>query len=533
MQLSRRFTILTLILITVNGTIGSAWLFAPLYAARIAGTAAFVAWILAGLVTILIALTFAELSAFLPIAGGSARFPQLTHGSFTNFIMTWLTWLSCVTMPPIEVQATLQYAATYFPSLSHVINGTHELTYFGLLWAVVLMLFLSLVNVGSFKGLIRFNAVLFTFKIAVIMIAIYMIIHTQFNSANFSNMPAQFTAMGWPAVFSALASGGIIFAFTGFKHGVELAGETKNPSRTVPIAIIASILVCLALYIGLQVAFIGALDGSMIKNGWHNLSFANDTGPLVGIAGILGLAWLVKLLYVDAAVSPLGAGFIYATSTARIVYGMSKNGSFPSLFSRLNKQGFPYWAIALNFALGIFLFLPFPGWQQMVDFLVSAAVIAYAVGPIALLCLRRQLPNAKRPFKLWMANILCTFAFYCCNMMNYWIGWATISKLGIAISVGFVYLIYRYYVLGKGEKNRFGIRAALWVVPYLYGLVLISYLGSFGGKGVIPFGWDFLVVAIFSLAILWLALATRLTNVDEQYATYVREQAAVEKLSLS
>ncbi len=64
---------------------------------------------------VLIALTFAELSNFLPIdGGGMARFPQLSHGTLTNMIISWVSWLSCVTMPPIEVQATLQYASNLF-----------------------------------------------------------------------------------------------------------------------------------------------------------------------------------------------------------------------------------------------------------------------------------------------------------------------------------------------------------------------------------------------------------------------------------
>jgi hypothetical protein len=116
--------------------------------------------------------------------------------------------------------------------------------------------------------------------------------------------------------------------------------------------------------------------------------------------------------------------------------------------------------------------------------------------------------------------------------MNYWIGWQTISKLGIAIAIGFIYLFIRY-LRGRLDRERFGIKAALWVVPYLFGLVLLSYLGTFGGKGIIPFGWDFLVIAIFSLVILGLALATRLKNVDEQYAAYVKEQAMADQQPLT
>jgi multisubunit Na+/H+ antiporter MnhB subunit len=110
--------------------------------------------------------------------------------------------------------------------------------------------------------------------------------------------------------------------------------------------------------------------------------------------------------------------------------------------------------------------------------------------------------------------------------MNYWIGWQTISKLGIAIAIGFIYLLYRYY-RGSFDQQRFGLRSFIWVAPYLGGLVLLSYLGSFGGKNIIPFGWDFLVIGVFSLIILKLALMTRVENVQDQFQLYQNEHAGI------
>lgn len=519
-QLNRRFTPLHMLLLSINGMIGSAWLFAPLYAAKIAGSGAIIAWILGGVATILIALTFAELSTFLPIAGGTTRFAQLSHGVVTGYVISWVSWLSCVTMPPIEVQAVLQYASTYFPALTYVANGIHALTGLGFIWAIIIMAGLCIINIASFKGLVRFNFLLFSFKVVVIVLVVHMLVSTQFHPVNFVGLTSDlFSFNGWHAILAAVASGGIAFAFTGFKHGVELAGETKNSRIAIPLAIVGSVVACLLLYLGLQVAFIGALDPHLLKNGWSTLSFTGDVGPFVGIAAILGLAWLVKILYVDAVVSPLGAGLIYVTSTARIIYAMSKNGYLASFLTRLNKQSFPIWAITLNFIVGMLLFLPLPGWQTMVSFLVSAVVISYAMGPISLLCLRLQLPKEKRPFLLPFPSFLCLVAFYCCNLISYWTGWETVSKLGIAIAIGMLFFAIAYF-RGRVNKTELGIKALGWLIPYLVGLILISYLGSFGGRGIISFGWDFLVIAIFSVVILWLAVTTRLNTVTQQYQRY-------------
>lgn len=519
-QLTRRFSPLNMLLLSINGMIGSAWLFAPLYAAKIAGSTALVAWLIGGVATVLIALTFAELSTLLPIAGGTTRLPQLSHGALTSFTMSWVAWLSCVTMPPIEVQATLQYASAYFPSLTHMVNGAPVLTGFGLSCAAIILFLLCVINIGSFKNLVRFNLALFIFKMFVIILTIGMLIKTSFHPINFLGTEYSLSHFSnhWQAILTAVATGGIAFAFTGFKHSVELAGETKNSQVAIPLGIIGSVVCCLLLYLGLQVAFIGALNPTSLLNGWQNLSFAQEVGPFVGIAGILGLVWLVKLLYIDAAVSPLGAGFVYTTSTARIIYAMSKNGYMPQSFSNLNQNHFPVWAIGLNFVVGMFLFLPLPGWQNMVSFLVSAVVISYAMGPIAVVCLRHQLPNEKRPFRLPAVRTLCLLAFYFCNLICFWTGWDTLSKLGIALALGAV-LFGVAYLRGGIDKTRLGLKAAVWIVPYLAGLVLISYLGSFGGKNIIPFGWDFLVIALFSVAIFYLAVIARLGRVPRQQDT--------------
>lgn len=521
MSLSRRFTPLNMLFISINGMIGSAWLFAPLYAAKIAGPGAIIAWLLGGAVTILIALTFVETSTLLPAAGGSTQIPQMSHGAFTSFTMSWVSWLSCVTMPPIEVQAVLQYASTYFHSLTHVVNNVPVLTNFGLFCATILMLGLTILNIASFKGLVRFNKILFFFKVFVMLLTCTLLMKTSFNAFNFSTVNNN-AINSWQNILAAVATGGIAFAFTGFKHGVELAGETVNSKRAIPVGIIGSIVICLILYLGLQVAFIGSLAPVALKNGWTHLSFAGDVGPFAGIAKILGLMWLMRLLYIDAMVSPMGAGLIYVTSTSRIIYAMSKNKYLPEKLSRVNQQNFPMWAIGLNFIVGMMLFLPLPGWQNMVSFLVSAVVISYTMGPIALLCFRLQLPEATRGFKMPMAKFSCFLAFYFCNLMCYWTGWDTISKLAIALLIGFGFFIFNS-LRKKVALKTLGLKAAFWLIPYLIGLVLISYFGSFGGKNLITFGWDFLIIGIFSFAMLWIAVAVAAENIAQNYVAFKME----------
>lgn len=509
-QLSRRMSPMTLFMLSMNSIIGSGWLFAPYYAAKIAGSAAIFSWMIGGFAAILIAFTFAELSTMLPVAGGTAHIPQLSHGPFASFTLSYIAWLISLLLAPIEVQAVLQYGSLYFPSLVHIVNGIPVLAANGYLWAGILMAALCILNVISYNGLVRFNFILCFFKFGVMIFTIALILHTRFTPSNFAGLGGSLmSASGWQAIFSGVATGGIVLAFNGFKSGVEMAGEAKNLAVAIPLSTAGSVAACLLLYLGLQICFIGALDPALLKGGWHQLTFSGDIGPFVGLASGLGLVFLLRLLYINAVISPLGAGLIYVTATARILYAMSKIGYVPKFLSRLNGQHFPVYAIVVNFCLGMLAFLPLPGWQAMVNFLVSAMVITYAMGPIALLCLRKSLPDKERPFKLPAANVLCLIAFYACNLFSYWTGWETISKLSIAMSVGFA-LFGVAAMRGVVKMSLNDLRAAIWIVPYISGLILISYLGSFGGIGYIPFGWDFLVIGLFTIGIMSLALATRI-----------------------
>lgn len=99
---------------------------------------------------------------------------------------------------------------------------------------------------------------------------------------------------GWASVFTAVATSGIIFAFNGFQSPINMAGESKNPSRSIPIAVVGSVLIATAIYVLLQVAFIGSVDPSMLVHGWHHLNF---NSPFADLAITLSLNWLVFLLY--------------------------------------------------------------------------------------------------------------------------------------------------------------------------------------------------------------------------------------------
>jgi amino acid transporter len=333
---------------------------------------------------------------------------------------------------------------------------------------------------------------------------------TSFHTGNF-HAAGGFNPFGFHGIFSAISTGGVIFAYLGFEQAIQLGGESSNPQRNIPVAVLGAMVVGIAMYVLLQIAFIAALEPGDLKHGWAKLGSTALAGPFAGLATAVGLGWLAILLYVDAAISPGGTGLLYTGTSARLSYALGRNGYIPSIFSWLSDRGVPMFSIAFSFLVGMVIFLPFPGWQKLVGFITAATVLAYALAPLALGALRRQDPERERPFRLPAAEILAPIGFMVANLIVYWAGWHTDERLFLAIGIGFVVFgLHQALAPDDERKPRLDLRAASWFWPYIGGMAIISWLGQYDGRGTIPFWWDLVVVAAFSLGIYLFALAVRL-----------------------
>jgi len=540
-QLKRHVGIVGLLFASVGSIIGSGWLFGALNASVTAGPAAIISWGLGGLMILMIALVYAELGTMYPLSGGVVRYPHLSYGSFASYTTGWITWVAVATTAPIEVEAALQYATKYAGFTSaHTVNGesVYTLTALGYATAVVLMAVFVVVNYYGIRWFARVNNVLVWWKLFIIVLVIVAFFLAAFHGANFTTQG--FNPNGWHGVFSAISTSGVVFSYLGFRQGIELAGETDNPRRNVPIAVIGSVLLTGVIYVLLQVAFIGALDTSLLDKGWSNLSFANDFGPLAAVATLLGLGWLAVLLYADAIISPGDTGLIYTTITSRISYAMARNGNAPASLSRTTDRGVPLVSLIVTFFVGLVVFLPFPSWQQLVGFITSATVLSFASGPLVLSALRRQVPEAERPFRLPGGHVIPVLAFFCSNLIVYWSGWLVNWKLFVAVLLGFV-LLAIFTVTGRVTAPKLDFKAgAAWLLPWLCGLALISYLGSFpeksagaGNRGLFSFEVSIPIILVFSVIVYLIALRTALSPDEaEEHIALSRKEAEVEEETL-
>lgn len=505
MKFQRNISNIGLLAAAIGGVVGSGWLFGPLYAAQIAGPASILSWIIGGLLMLFIGLTFAELSSAFPVAGGMVQFGNMSHGPIVSFTIGWMVWLSSVVVAPIETLALLQYSSNYIPGLMEQVGDTSVLTHLGILAAAVVMSVMVVLNAVGVSFFSRATTAIAFIKLIVPVITVVVLLVLDFHWQNFQSNGG-FMPFGWHGVLTALPLGGVIFSFIGYNSAVQLAEEARNPQRAIPFAIIGTLVICMILYTLLQISFIGAMQPSFLEHGWSHISFTGSNGPFAGILMTFGIMWLVMIIYADAVISPFGTGYIYTAATARTTYALGDVGFFPSMVKKLNSFGVPMRAMLVNYAVGMFLFLPFPGWQSMVSFLVSCFVVSYTIGPLALYTLRHHQPDQHRPFKLPAFRTMTLVAFYVCNLLIFWTGWDTVSKLLVALAVGFIVFVYRY-ITGQNKQWHNHLHHAAWLFVYLVAMGIISYCGSFGnGHNIIPFGVDFAVIAALTAVIFYWAV---------------------------
>lgn len=516
--------------------IGSGWLFAALYASQAAGTASLVAWAIAGVIIIVLALIHSELGGMYPVAGGTARFPHFAFGSVAGASFGFFSWLQAVTVAPIECFAVMEYGQFWFNSHHVTIyNSTTKVTTgLGFVLTIALLAIFTAINFLAMRLFSKVNAAITWWKVAIPVLAI-IVFFFKFHANNFG-AGGGFMPYGIQSLFGAIPTAGIVFALLGFEQADQLAGEIKDPQKNLPRAVIGAILIAVLVYFLLEVVFIGATPHNLIAaHGWAGLPATSPivVGPFAGLAGVVGLGWLSIVLRVDAFISPFGTGLMYQTSTSRIGYGLARNRYYPQIFGKVDKNGVPWVSLILAFLLGLVFLLPFPSWKALVNLVTSASVLMYAAAPLSLGAFRKQVPEASRPYRMpgaaWLAPLGFVFA---CEII-YWSGFDTVWKLGICIVIGYILIGISMYF--DRQRPKLNWRSAQWLPVFLIGMGIISWQGRYCSSGAagpgascsatnnIPFWWDMAIVAVFSLAIYFWAQFVKLPR--EEMLEMVAEQS--------
>ncbi len=567
-KLKKSLSSVDIFLISFSGMVGSGWLLGVLAGPAYAGPAAILTWVVAGIFFIILALVFSELGTLFPYSGSLVRFNEFSHGPVSNFYLGWAYMIGAIATPPVEAAALTGFISSYVPGIYN--SSLALLTPLGVVVALALLALFIIVQYAGVNIFGRSNAVMTWFKMAAIILTIIFVFAFIFHARNFFSLPHSFLPYGPSSIFSAMVPAGVIFSYEGFRQGLDYAGETKNPKRSVPVGMISAMLAAMATYIMLQIAFIGAVNwkaagvpvgdwSALLSSTWSANPFFyafHSTDETI----LIGFSIFLIIVAVISSASTLG---VYVGSSARSLYGMAKMNYIPEFFGRIHpKFRTPWISLVVTFIIGAMFLLPFPSWYALVGINSSFTVFAYLAAGITNTTLRKTAPEMNRPFKTPFLTVMAPLAFVIASMLVYFSGWSTVALIllivdgglpifllshygrktfGITIKsalifsiiywlififIGSVYALsvlpfieyflilaatiaitpYMLYRMSGGKASSH-IRASIWIVVYSILLGLMSYYGSLG-INIIPFPYDYIIMAIISLAIYFVAINT-------------------------
>ncbi len=384
-DLRRELGLLDATMINVGTMIASAIFIVPAtVAALIPGSGAMVlVWVLGGVVSLLGALSIAELSAAYPEAGGQLPYLRAAYGPLWGFLYGWANFL---VINPAAIAAIAvgfaSYLGFFVPLSARAIQAV----------AIASICGLTLLNCLAVRlGATTQNVLTFLKMIAITVLILGAFVLPGGSSANFRPL--------WPGVPLrqvigpfGLAMMSVLWAYDGWIETTFVGSEIKNPGRNLPRAIILSTFIVIAFYVSVSVAFSYVL--TPLRMGASNLVASDAAQVTMGAAGAAIVAGAIML-------STLGANNGIILTAARIPYAMARQGLF------FRSQGwvhprFATPAVALLTQGVISILLALAGnYNQLATYVVFAQVLFYGLSATAVVKLRQSAPDLPRPYRTW------------------------------------------------------------------------------------------------------------------------------------
>ncbi|AKP68489.1 amino acid:proton symporter [Companilactobacillus ginsenosidimutans] len=492
----------------LSAIIGSGWMFGSSQAAKVAGPAAILAWIIGAILVFIIALVYVEIGTMFPEDGAMSRFAMYTHGSLLGHVSSWANWLSLLAILPIEAVASVQYMSSWpwawAKWTNSLMTGDH-LSMLGTVAATVMLFVFTFVNYFSVTLMAKFNNVISVFKIFVPIVTMIALISAHFDVTNLGTNMHEFMPNGTSSVFLAISSAGVIFSYVAFQTLINLGNDIRNPSVNIRRGIVISLSISAVIYILLQVVFIGSLPTSVVSKGWSSINF---NSPYADLAMMLNLAWLSTLIYFTAFISPFGSGMAFSASAGKSLASMPRNRHMPKIVAKMdNPHNAPRVALVINLFISFIMILLFKNWSILSRVVSATMMISLLTGPVVAGSLRKLAPDFKRPTKVRGMKILAPVAFDLISLAIYWTMFPTTVEVIAIIIIGLpIYLLFDYKGGFKEAKSK--MNASLWMIFQLLFLSVISWLGGkdFGGLGLVRYPMDFVIILVVSTFVYYWAV---------------------------
>ena len=382
-ELRRSLGFTDLTLITIGTVIGSGIYLVPSLVMRQTGGhtgLAFTVWAVAGFLSLLGALTYAELGAMKPEAGGLYAYLRDAFGPLPAFLYGWASFL-VIASGSIAALA-VAFANYLSPLLPFRVPGP--------VISLAVILVVALINIRGTRGSSTVQNWTTGAKFGVLFLLSVLLTLRGTGGAGLSAAPVDVPNGSLAAGFGA-AMIGVLWAYEGWQYVTFSAGEAKDPQRTFPRAISIATFLLIVLYLMANLGYVRALGPAGVANSQRVAADAIGTilGPVAGA--------VVTALILVSIFSALN-GLIL--TTPRMYYAMARDGLFFRKLTSVHPRfGTPAFAIVTLTAWGAVLAAS-GTFSQLLTYAVFTGWIFYALGALAVMMLRRSEPNAARPFRV-------------------------------------------------------------------------------------------------------------------------------------
>ena len=382
--------------IVVGTIIGSGIFLVPTEMMQAVGSASLVylAWIVGGALSLAGAITYAELGAMKPDAGGEYVYIRDAYGPAPAFLYAW-TWFAIAKPASIATLTTgLVRILGTFPALdflNHVALATPLTITYGQLVAVAAAALMTGLNYIGIKRAGDFQVVFTVLKI-VIIVAIALMAFTA-SDGTWQNFATIFSGAkgGFAGFMAALIAA--LWAYDGWNDLNMVSGEVYDPGRAIPIALIVGVGIVAALYMLTNAAVQYVLPAASIAASQRPASQA--TAVAVG-------EWGAAIVSAGMALSILVSLNGTVMSGARVPYAMSRDGFFFKAMAEVHpKYHTPSVALIVQLSLSIVLLLFAGSFRQLFSLAIFAEWLFYMIAASTVFVLRRKEPDAERPYRTW------------------------------------------------------------------------------------------------------------------------------------
>lgn len=415
--------------VVVGTVIGSGIFLVPAEMIQAVGSArlVYLAWIVGGLLSLFGAMTYAELGAMRPQAGGEYVYVRDAYGPLPAFLYAW-TWfviakpgsIATITVGLVRILGT-------FPAFAFFANTAFAIPFvvtYGQLFAILATLLLSVINYLGVKKAGEFQFIFTLLKVAIILGIVF--IGLSYSHGSFAHFSERTKALGGMVGFMA-ALRAALWAYDGWNDLNMVSEEIRDPSRTIPIALIAGVATIGVLYMLVNAAVQYVLPAATIAASERPASDAVQV-----VIGTLGAG----IVSAGMALSMLVALNGTIMSGARIPFALARDRYFFSGLAKVHPRFHtPSVAIIVQAILAITLLLIGGSFKQLFSITIFSEWLFYMIAGSTIFVFRWREPNAPRPYRVWaypwipilfvMASALLLYYTFTDNVRN--------SLFGIAV----------------------------------------------------------------------------------------------------